>query len=134
MNLPFHINGKGKLVNKEDFSSFISKYIGSSASRQSLAQAMIQPIRRQLDYQGIARRVFTVEPMPEGGAAYYFNHATEELPKFKHDLFVITPRGKLRTREDYRLWGNSQRVTVPTFEIVQNPTIRISDVKRRRFI
>jgi hypothetical protein len=134
MKLPFHINGKGKLVNKDDFfGGIISKYLRTQAGRQALAQAMIQPILRQLDYQGIARRALMVEPMPEGGASYYFNKI-EELPKFKHDKFVITPRGKLSSRKDYYYYGfNAGKVIMPTFEVFQNPTIRISDVKRRRF-
>lgn len=42
------------------------------------------------------------------------------------DLY-INSRGKLVEKP------NVGRVVVPTFEIYQNPTIRIDDVKQRRF-
>ena len=44
--------------------------------------------------------------------------------------FVIDRNGKLVERK-YCFYAG--RVFIPEFEIVSNPTIRISDVKRRRF-
>src|SRR5271157_3201065 len=90
MHLPFVINNRGKLVERP--TNFALR----------LAQSMVRPIRRSLDYQGIARRALVVEQLPQGA-----------LPDYN------------------KVFGN--RVTVPEFEIYQNPTIKISDVKRRRF-
>jgi len=44
---------KGKLI---------SEYL-NSASRIKLAEAMVAPIRRKLDYTGIARKAFSHEPV-----------------------------------------------------------------------
>lgn len=111
MKLPFEINTRGKLVEKVSNQTLqqqiISQYISSPAGRAKLAAAMIQPLRRQLDYQGIARKAFQVQQLPQGALPYYEKDAEEKV------------------------FG--QRVTVPEFEIYQNPTIKISDVKRRRF-
>lgn len=47
----------------------------------------------------------------------------------KHDKVILDGRGKIHKKNDF----NAQRVVVPDFEIYSNPTIRIADVKRRRF-
>lgn len=45
---------------------------------------------------------------------------------------IINSKGKIGTRDSLnRIYGNS--VVVPQFEIYANPSIRISDVKSRRF-
>lgn len=45
---------------------------------QSLGQAMANPIHRNLDYQGIGRRIFQVEPMPEGALPTYIRNEEED--------------------------------------------------------
>ena len=47
---------------------------------------------------------------------------------FSHPKFTITARGKL---EKTTYWAG--RVTIPTFEVFSNPTIRLSDISQRRF-
>lgn len=116
MQLPFEINPRGKLVEKTDFQGLIAKYISTAAGRAALAASMVQPLRRRLDYQGIARKVFSVEPLPQG-----------VLPTYERDIDVADV---IVTAEE-RVFG--QRVTVPEFEIYQNPTVKISEVRRRRF-
>jgi hypothetical protein len=71
-------------------------------------------VRRSLDYHSIPRRW----PI------------SIEASKFKHDHLEINKRGKLREKGSYI---TGQRITVPTFEIFKNPTVHISDIKRRRF-
>ena len=47
------------------------------------------------------------------------------------ETIIINDQGELGQADKLRLRG--QQVTVPSFEIFANPTVRISDVKRRRF-
>jgi|SRR5271166_2728300 len=140
MNLPCYISPRGKLVEKSDQAllkaALISKYLSNPLGRAQLAQSMANPIRRNLDYQGIARKTFLVQQMPPGALPTYDRDpdvaavVQESGQRYRHDKFVITPRGKLEDRFS-RIFG--QRVVVPTFEIFSNPTVRITDVKRRRF-
>jgi hypothetical protein len=79
------------------------------------------PIRRNLDYQGIGRRALVVDPLAQG--AY---------PTYERDIdvtaTVISSNG---TGPESRVFGD--RVVVPTFELFSNPTVRIAEVRRRRF-
>lgn len=85
---------------------------------------MAAPIRQNLDCQGIARKCFLVEPLPDPvGASYY-----SCKPVFKHDSIVISPNDDIGERRNI-----VNRVTVPTFQIYSNPTIKLSDIKSRRF-
>ena len=47
----------------------ISQALSSDEGRNALAQAMVAPIRRSLDYQGVGRRFMEVSPMPQGALA-----------------------------------------------------------------
>lgn len=106
-------------VNQRD--ELIERAVMSHEGKIALAQAMANPIRKNLDYQGLARRALVVDPLPQG--AY---------PTYERDIdvtaVVISSNG---TGPESRVFGD--RVTVPTFEIFSNPTVRISEVRRRRF-
>jgi len=82
---------------------------------------MANPIRRNLDYQGVGRRVLVVDPLPQGA-----------LPVYDRDIdvaaVVVSSNG---AAPESRVF--SDRVTVPEFEVYSNPTVRIHEVKRRRF-
>jgi hypothetical protein len=99
----------------------ISRAIMTHEGKLALAQAMANPIRRNLDYQGIARRALVVDPLPQGA-----------LPVYDRDIdvtaVVISSNG---TGPESRVFGD--RITVPEFELFSNPTVRIAEVKRRRF-
>ncbi len=99
----------------------VESAIMSQQGKMALAQAMANPIRRNLDYQGIARRAVVVDSLPQGA-----------LPVYDRDIdvtaVVISSNG---TGPESRIFGD--RVTVPEFEIFSNPTVRIAEVKRRRF-
>lgn len=99
----------------------IERAIMSHEGKIALAQAMANPIRKNLDYQGLARRALVVDPLPQGA-----------LPVYDRDIdvaaVVISSNG---TGPESRVFGD--RVTVPEFEIYSNPTVRIAEVKRRRF-
>lgn len=108
-------------LNDAQRDQLIERAIMSHDGKLALAQAMANPIRRNLDYQGIARRALVVDPLPQGA-----------LPVYDRDIdvtaVVISSNG---TGPESRVFGD--RVTVPEFEIYSNPTVRIAEVKRRRF-
>ena len=105
--------------NKRD--ELISRAILTNEGKLALAQAMANPIRRNLDYHGIARRALVVDPLPQGALATYDRDIDVAA-------IVISSNG---TGPESRVFGD--RVTVPEFEIYCNPTVRIAEVKRRRF-
>jgi len=99
----------------------IAKALETEEGRQALAQAMANPIRTSLDYQGVGRKLLVVDPLPQGA-----------LPVYDKDVdakaFVISKRG---AAPDQIIEGD--RIQVPTFEIVSYPQVRFSQVKERRF-
>jgi len=99
----------------------VSRAIMTQEGKIALAQAMANPIRRNLDYHGIARRALVVDPLPQGA-----------MPVYDRDIdvaaVVISSNG---TGPESRVFGD--RVVVPEFEIFANPTVRIAEVKRSRF-
>lgn len=99
----------------------IKQALMTQEGKIALGQAMATPIRRNLDYQGVGRKALVVDPLPQGA-----------LPVYDRDIdvaaVVISSNG---TAPESRVFGD--RVTVPEFEIVSNPTVRIAEVKRRRF-
>jgi len=99
----------------------ITKAIMTQEGKVALAQAMANPIRRNLDYQGIARRTLVIDPLPQGA-----------LPVYDRDIdvaaVVVSSNG---TAPESRVF--SERITVPEFEVICNPTVRIHEVRRRRF-
>lgn len=108
-------------LNDEKRDALISQAILTNEGKVALAQAMANPIRRNLDYQGIARRTLVVDPLPQGAS-----------PKYDRDIdvaaCVVSSNG---TGPESRVFGDS--VVIPTFELFSNPTVRIAEVRRRRF-
>jgi hypothetical protein len=68
MEHPIVINNHNQIG--QDFDSLIAKYLATPAGRKRLAASMIQPIRRRLDYHGIARAAFPIQQLPDN-APYY---------------------------------------------------------------
>lgn len=112
--------GQPTLSNTEK-DNIISRAINTTEGKVALAQAMANPIRRNLDYQGIARRTLVLDPLPQGA-----------LPVYDRDIdvaaVIVSSNG---TAPESRVF--SERITVPEFEVVCNPTVRIHEVRRRRF-
>ncbi len=108
-------------LSEEKRDELIARAIMTQEGKIALAQAMANPIRRNLDYHGIARRALVVDPLPQGA-----------MPTYDRDIdvaaVVISSNG---TGPESRVFG--ERVVVPEFEIYSNPTVRIAEVKRRRF-
>jgi hypothetical protein len=115
---PLIIDSHGKIT---------KPFLISAAGLQALGAAMALPIRRQLDYQGLARRVLQVEPLPQGALPYYCDSGEKKLFEFKHKELTINSRGKIQRRVFAR------KVVFPQFEIYSNPTIKIADIKNPKW-
>ena len=66
-NVPSNLTLAGQPSLSDDKrDSLIERAVMSQEGKIALAQAMANPIRRNLDYQGIARRALVVDPLPQG--------------------------------------------------------------------
>jgi hypothetical protein len=108
-------------MTNEEKEYLIAKALETEEGRVALAQAMANPIRTSLDYQGVGRKLLVVDPLPQGS-----------LPVYDKDVdakaYVISKRGQV---PDQIIEGD--RIQVPTFEVVSYPQVRFSQVKERRF-
>jgi len=101
--------------------ALIAQALDTPEGRVSLAQAMVEPIRRALEYQAVGRKLLMVDELPQGAYARYEKDV-------RIISWVIPRRGAV---PDMIVEG--EEILVPTFEIATNPTIRLSEVKARRF-
>lgn len=108
-------------MTNEEKEYLIAKALETDEGRSALAQAMANPIRTSLDYQGVGRKLLVVDPLPQGA-----------LPVYDKDVdakaYIISKRGQV---PDQIIEGD--RIQVPTFEVVSYPQVRYSQVKERRF-
>jgi hypothetical protein len=101
--------------------ALVAQALDTAEGRVALAQAMVEPIRRALEYQAVGRKLLMVDELPQGALARYEKDV-------RATATVISRRGGV---PDQIIEG--EEILVPTFEIATNPTIRISEVKARRF-
>lgn len=101
--------------------ALLKKALTTQEGKVALGQAMANPIRRNLDYQGVGRKALVVDPLPQGALPIY----DKDIDVF---ATVVSSNGAV---PESRIMGD--RLTVPEFEVVSNPTVRIAEVKRRRF-
>ncbi len=112
---------KGPSFSESQKDQMMSRALNTQDGKIALAQAMASPIRRNLDYHGMARRALVVDVLEQG-----------VIPSYDRDIdvsaVVISSNG---SGPESRVFGD--RIVVPEFEIFSNPTIRIAEAKRRRF-
>lgn len=99
----------------------IAQALETDEGRVALAQAMVEPIRRALEYQAVGRKLLMVDELPQGALARY----ERDVRSTAH---VISRRGGVPDEIQ-----EGEEVLVPTFEIATNPQIRLSEIKARRF-
>ena len=99
----------------------IAQALATEEGRVALAQAMVEPIRRSLEYQAVGRKLLMVDELPQGA-----------LPRYERDVAsVATVVARQGAVPDQIVEG--EEILVPTFEIAAHPTIRLSEIKARRF-
>lgn len=105
----------------------LGKLLHTASGRMRVAAALGPSLRRRRDYMSIARKALMVETLPDGALPIYDKEFDETGRSFV-EAFVVGEEGG-----DIVRVVKPKRVTVPTFEIVANPLIPISQIKERRF-
>jgi len=99
----------------------IAQALDTDEGRVALAQAMVEPIRRSLEYQAVGRKLLLIDQLPQGA-----------LPRYERDVaaiaHVLPRRGAVPDQIQ-----EGEEILVPTFEIAANPQIRMSEIRARRF-
>jgi hypothetical protein len=121
-NQPSNLGMSGQpSLSEEQKSDLVRQALQTHEGKIALGQAMANPIRRNLDYMGVGRKALVVDPLPQGA-----------LPVYDKDLdvaaVVVSANG---SAPESRI--QLDRITLPEFEVVANPTVRIRDVRSRRF-
>lgn len=111
---------KNKL-SQEQKEAIIAQALNTDEGRVALAQAMVEPIRRSLEYQAVGRKLLLVDELPQGALARY----ERDVTSIAH---IISRRGAVP--DDIK---EGEEILVPTFEIAANPQVRLSEIKARRF-
>lgn len=105
----------------EQREAIIAQALETPEGRTALAQAMVEPIKTSLMYQGIGRKLLMVDELPQGALARYERDVAVKS-------YVIPKRGSVPTAE-----VEAEELIVPTIELAANPTIRLNEVRQRRF-
>lgn len=99
----------------------IAQALNTEEGRTALAQAMVEPIRRSLEYQAVGRKLLLVDELPQGALARYERDVEATAT-------VLARRGAVPDAIQ-----EGEEILVPTFEIATNPSIRLAEIKARRF-
>jgi hypothetical protein len=111
---------KNSLTDKQK-EEIIAQALNTEEGRVALAQAMVEPIRRSLEYQAVGRKLLMVDELPQGALARY----ERDVAAIAH---VVSRRGAVPDQIQ-----EGEEILVPTFEIAAHPTVRLSEIKARRF-
>jgi hypothetical protein len=101
--------------------AIIGTALETDEGRVALAQSMVEPIRRSLEYQAVGRKLLMVDELPQGALARY----ERDIASIAH---IVGRRGAVPDQIT-----EGEEILVPTFEIAAYPTIRLSEIKARRF-
>ena len=101
--------------------AIIATALETDNGRIALAQSMVEPIRRSLEYQAVGRKLLMVDELPQGALARY----ERDVASIAH---IIARRGAVPDQIT-----EGEEILVPTFEIAAYPTIRLAEIKARRF-
>jgi len=114
--------------------AMLGQLLKTAGGRQKLAASLGPSLRRRRDYMSIARKALMVETLPDGALPIYdkeFDTAAMTVGSTPGgsfvEAFVVGEEGG-----DIVRVTKPKRVTVPTFEIVSNPMIPITQIKERR--
>lgn len=108
-------------LNNAQKEAVIAQALNTSEGRVALAQAMVEPIRRSLEYQAVGRKLLLVDELPQGALARYERDVASVAT-------IISRRGAVPDQIQ-----EGEEILVPTFEIAANPQVRLSEIKARRF-
>lgn len=109
------------LFTADEQNHLVNKFASPNV-RLAIGQAMASPLKTFLEYKGVMRRALKVDPMAPGAIPIY-DRDTEEI-----SAEAIASQSAITQT---KIIG--ERVMVPVFEIAANPTIKLREVKIRRF-
>jgi hypothetical protein len=115
-------SSRGTIIPAAQRNDLISQYMATAEGRARLAASMVQPLRERLSYQSVARRIFQVDPLPDGA-----------LPVYDKDTDVPGYVLGERDQEVSEIPPEEHQIHVPMFEILSRPSIPLSSVRQRRF-
>lgn len=105
----------------EQNEEFLAAAMDTPEGRVALAQAMVEPIKTSLMYQGVGRKLLMVDELPQGA-----------LPRYERDIavksYVMSKRGSVPTSI-----VEAEELMVPVLEIACNPTVKLNEIRARRF-
>ena len=64
---------KCKVITLSNYETLIAQALETPEGRVAHSQAMVEPIRRALEYQALGRRLMMVDPLPEGAFSRTFD-------------------------------------------------------------
>lgn len=100
-----------KLNNKQK-EAIISEALETEEGRMALAQSMVEPIRRNINYEAVGRKLFMVDELPQGALARY----ERDVAAVAH----VISRGdnfSFKEGEPVRMSEIKGRIEVPEFKI-----------------
>lgn len=111
------------LIPQDQQEQLISRFADANGqARTLLGQAMASPLKTFLEYKGVMRRAFKVDPLAPGSIPVY-DRDTENIQAGVIASQSAAAQTKIET----------DRVFVPIFQIAAHPTIKLMDVKTKRF-
>lgn len=108
-------------ISDSEKEAIVREAFQSDDGRLALAQSMVEPIRRSLEYQAVGRKLLMVDELPQGALARYERDVASVA-------YVLSRKGSVPDQIT-----EGEEVIVPTFEIAAYPTIRLSEINARRF-
>ncbi len=108
-------------LTSEQKEAVIAQALNTDTGRVALANAMVEPIRKSLEYQAVGRKLILVDELPQGALARYERDVSAVAT-------YIARRGAVPDQIQ-----EGEEILVPTFEIAANPQVRLSEIKARRF-
>ncbi len=105
----------------EQREAIIAMAMETAEGRTALAQAMVEPIKTSLMYQAIGRKLLMVDELPQGALARYERDVAVKS-------YVIPKRGSVPDA-----LVEAEELIVPTIELAAHPTIRLNEIRARRF-
>lgn len=105
----------------DEQSTLISRFASPNV-RMVIGQAMASPIKTFLEYKGVMRRALKVDPLAPGA-----------LPVYDKDTENISAEAIASQSAVSQVKIEGERIMVPIFEIAANPTVKLREVKIRRF-
>jgi hypothetical protein len=82
----------------------IAYILCTSEGRELLARAMVEPIRRSLDYQGLGRKLLIVDELPQGAYARYERAVINEADDLLQRQMALNPNLVVMTATEQNQW------------------------------